>query len=277
MRDNDTIRTHSFVITLFNHESVDELRTFFATMPKSMDFWIAGNEKTEKDKQHWQCAVHFKHPQRFNSMKDRCGKQSAHVEVQKGTWADQKRYCTKQDPNPQFMLDENGEPMPWPRQGERGDLHNAGKCKSLREHIESDEWNFQSIQCLTAVLAYQRPKHRKVTLLVFTEKEFELPDEETDAFVYSRETKWHNYDGESILVIYSNNLPDNLSDVIKGRPCKVLAGGWARSRAVCVETVVLVATDGERLSYFKMKYFDYLSQAQNSLPDSDSWEEPSSP
>lgn len=259
-------RSHCFTITLFNHESVEELHQFWNTLPSSLEFWVAGNEMTKQDppKQHWQCACRFKNAQRLNSMMKKCGRQHAHVEIMRGTWSDQERYCMKEDPNALRMLDATGQPKPWPKQGDRGDLAAAAKCTSIREHIASDMWNLQSLNCLNIVLAYQRPLKRSVTLTHILHTDFDIPEEEQDVFLYTEDAHWSNYDGETTLICYSDDLPLNIKRLIQGRPCRVLAAGWGKSRPVCITTIIMVWTSEKK---FKLAHIEYPTHDPDDVID----------
>lgn len=136
-------RWYSYVFTLFNHPTREDLERFLSTLPKSMDYWCCGDEiAPTTETHHWQGCIHFKNAIWLSAMRKKfkytigTGKQKqtkSHgwIDRMRGTWQQAYDYSVKTGKF-ECMKDALGNDLPIPRQGERGDLSETHKHLSLR-------------------------------------------------------------------------------------------------------------------------------------------------
>lgn len=157
------------------------------------------------------------------------------VKIMKGTVAQNKKYCGKDG-----KVVQEGR---CPKQGQRTDLEEAVKCKSIRELFERQTPNFQTIRVCEKHLEYcEVPEFRDVQTAHIDRcdwEEFDYTCE--DAYVYKDADSWHGYDGQELLIVFETGMGKHLPQEIKeGIPFRVNVGG--SSRQIRVNSILYVRT-----------------------------------
>lgn len=121
MADGNNTCVKRFTLTLNNYTEEEE-NALYEYCEEKAQYAIIGREVGEKGTPHLQGFINLRGRARFSAIKKICPR--IHLEQAKGTDAENKKYCSKEDPEPYEL----GEPQ---HAGKRNDL--AAACDMLKQ------------------------------------------------------------------------------------------------------------------------------------------------
>lgn len=223
-------KKRSFVFTLYQHPTEAEFKKFMKLF--NYAYYLAGDEICPTTgRQHWQGWMHLKSGRSLKSMIGDF-KGYGRVKFRKGTVEQNNKYCSKDG----HVLTEGR----CPKQGQRTDLEEAIKCKSIRELFEKQTPNFQTIRVCEKHLEYcEVPVFRDVQVAHIDKCDWDEYDYSCeDAYVYNNDT-WHGYDGQELLIVFETGAGVHVpKTILEGIPQRVNVGG--SSRQIRIDSILYV-------------------------------------